>query len=93
MSLCIFKKSIVTTPSPAYYPSHANDILDDNNRLLVSCDRFGDLKQHGLTPLYSPFPPFQAQRYVAAGGNLKDLPPPPPMDTSDYIQCPHCQRR
>ena len=35
----------------------------------------------------------QAQRYVKAGGNLKDLPPPPPMDTSDYIQCPHCQRR
>lgn len=35
----------------------------------------------------------EAQRYVKAGGNLKDLPPPPPMDTSDYIQCPHCQRR
>jgi len=35
----------------------------------------------------------EAQRYVKAGGNLKDLPPPPPMDTSDYIQCPHCERR
>ena len=21
------------------------------------------------------------------------LPPPPPLDTSDYIQCPHCNRR
>jgi hypothetical protein len=28
-----------------------------------------------------------------AGGKLSDLPPPKPMDTSDYIQCPHCQRR
>ena len=24
---------------------------------------------------------------------FQDLPPPPPMDTSDYIQCPHCSRR
>ena len=22
-----------------------------------------------------------------------DLPPPPPLDTSDYIQCPHCKRK
>jgi hypothetical protein len=35
----------------------------------------------------------EAQRHLAAGGSLKDLPPPPPMDTSDYIQCPHCSRR
>lgn len=28
-----------------------------------------------------------------AGGKLSDLPPPKPMDTSDYVQCPHCQRR
>lgn len=35
----------------------------------------------------------EAQRHLANGGNLKDLPPPPPMDTSDYIQCPHCNRR
>jgi hypothetical protein len=35
----------------------------------------------------------EAQRHLAAGGSLKDLPPPPPMDTSDYIQCPHCTRR
>jgi len=34
-----------------------------------------------------------AQQHLANGGNLKDLPPPPPMDTSDYIQCPHCTRR
>ena len=34
-----------------------------------------------------------AQKHLAAGGSLKDLPPPPPMDTSDYIQCPHCFRR
>jgi len=34
-----------------------------------------------------------AQKHLAAGGSLKDLPPPPPMDTSDYIQCPHCLRR
>ncbi|XP_014473357.1 PREDICTED: serine-rich adhesin for platelets-like [Dinoponera quadriceps] len=33
------------------------------------------------------------QSHLAAGGNLKDLPPPPPSDTSDYIQCPHCSRR
>ena len=35
----------------------------------------------------------EAQRHIAAGGNIKDLPPPPPMDTSDYVQCPHCNRR
>lgn len=35
----------------------------------------------------------EAQKHLANGGNLKDLPPPPPMDTSDYIQCPHCTRR
>ena len=35
----------------------------------------------------------EAQRHLANGGSLKDLPPPPPMDTSDYIQCPHCNRR
>jgi len=35
----------------------------------------------------------EAQKHLAAGGSLKDLPPPPPMDTSDYIQCPHCSRR
>lgn len=35
----------------------------------------------------------QAQQHVARGGKLKDLPPPPPLDTSDYIQCPHCGRR
>uniref|UniRef100_T1J361 C2HC/C3H-type domain-containing protein n=1 Tax=Strigamia maritima TaxID=126957 RepID=T1J361_STRMM len=33
------------------------------------------------------------QQHVAAGGKASDLPPPPPMDTSDYIQCPHCRRR
>ncbi|CAB4070416.1 Zinc finger C2HC domain-containing protein 1C [Lepeophtheirus salmonis] len=35
----------------------------------------------------------EAQRHVAAGGKISDLPPPPPMDTSDYITCPHCNRR
>lgn len=35
----------------------------------------------------------EAQRYVAAGGKISDLPPPPPLDTSDYIQCPHCGRK
>eukprot|EP00092_Neocalanus_flemingeri_P004363 GFUD01004693.1.p1 GENE.GFUD01004693.1~~GFUD01004693.1.p1 ORF type:complete len:777 (+),score=188.63 GFUD01004693.1:179-2509(+) len=35
----------------------------------------------------------EAQRHLANGGSLKDLPPPVPMDTSDYIQCPHCNRR
>lgn len=34
-----------------------------------------------------------AQAYVAKGGKLADLPPPPPLDTSDYIQCPHCKRK
>jgi len=35
----------------------------------------------------------EAQKHLANGGSLKDLPPPPPSDTSDYIQCPHCTRR
>ena len=35
----------------------------------------------------------EAQRHIAAGGKISDLPPPPPMDTSDYIRCPHCGRK
>jgi len=35
----------------------------------------------------------EAQIFVAKGGNIKDLPPPPPMDTSHYVQCPHCHRK
>ncbi|XP_043461812.1 zinc finger C2HC domain-containing protein 1C-like isoform X2 [Leptopilina heterotoma] len=35
----------------------------------------------------------QVQAHLAAGGKLSDLPPPPPSDTSDYIQCPHCGRK
>jgi len=34
-----------------------------------------------------------AQKHLAAGGNLKDLPPPTPSDNSDYLQCPHCLRK
>ncbi|KAK0182389.1 hypothetical protein PV327_000534 [Microctonus hyperodae] len=33
------------------------------------------------------------QAHLAAGGKLSDLPPPPPSDTSDYVQCPHCGRK
>lgn len=33
------------------------------------------------------------QKHLKAGGKISDLPPPPPSDTSDYIQCPHCGRR
>ncbi|XP_076645146.1 uncharacterized protein LOC143354749 isoform X2 [Halictus rubicundus] len=35
----------------------------------------------------------QVQAHLAAGGKLSDLPPPPPSDTSDYVQCPHCGRK
>lgn len=35
----------------------------------------------------------QLKAHMAAGGKASDLPPPPPLDTSDYIQCPHCMRR
>ncbi|XP_022210946.1 zinc finger C2HC domain-containing protein 1C isoform X2 [Drosophila obscura] len=35
----------------------------------------------------------QAQAHVARGGKLSDLPPPPPSENPDYIQCPHCGRR
>lgn len=35
----------------------------------------------------------KVQKHLNAGGKLSDLPPPPPSDTSDYIQCPHCKRR
>ncbi|XP_050526559.1 zinc finger C2HC domain-containing protein 1C-like [Daktulosphaira vitifoliae] len=34
-----------------------------------------------------------AQQHLAKGGNLADLPPPPPLDTSDLIPCPHCGRK
>ncbi|KAF7996670.1 hypothetical protein HCN44_002316 [Aphidius gifuensis] len=33
------------------------------------------------------------QAHIAAGGKVSDLPPPPRSDNSDYIQCPHCERR
>ncbi|XP_071490590.1 uncharacterized protein [Diadema antillarum] len=35
----------------------------------------------------------QTQAYVARGGNLADLPPPPPSENPDYKQCPYCERR
>lgn len=35
----------------------------------------------------------EVQKHLANGGSIKDLPPPPPSDTSDYITCPHCSRR
>ncbi|CRK88970.1 CLUMA_CG002680, isoform A [Clunio marinus] len=35
----------------------------------------------------------QIQSYVDKGGKLSDLPPPPPSENPDYIQCPHCSRR
>ncbi|XP_033735861.1 LOW QUALITY PROTEIN: zinc finger C2HC domain-containing protein 1C-like [Pecten maximus] len=27
------------------------------------------------------------------GGSLNSLPPPPPAENADYVQCPHCNRR
>jgi hypothetical protein len=35
----------------------------------------------------------EMQAYVAKGGKLSDLPPPPPSENPDYVQCPHCSRR
>ncbi|XP_037941708.1 zinc finger C2HC domain-containing protein 1C isoform X1 [Teleopsis dalmanni] len=35
----------------------------------------------------------QLQVHLAKGGKLSDLPPPPPSENPDYIQCPHCNRR
>ncbi|XP_012521834.1 uncharacterized protein LOC105828160 isoform X2 [Monomorium pharaonis] len=35
----------------------------------------------------------ETQARLAAGETLDDLPPPPPSDTSDYIQCEHCGRK
>ncbi|KFB36463.1 AGAP004068-PA-like protein [Anopheles sinensis] len=31
--------------------------------------------------------------HLAKGGKLSDLPPPPPSENPDYVQCPHCSRR
>ena len=33
------------------------------------------------------------QSYVKKGGNLADLPPPPPSENPDYVFCKHCTRR
>lgn len=33
------------------------------------------------------------KNHLAKGGKLSDLPLPPPLDTSDYIPCPHCGRK
>jgi len=35
----------------------------------------------------------RAQQYVKNGGDIRDLPPPPPAENSDYIECPHCGRK
>lgn len=35
----------------------------------------------------------QMQAHLAKGGKLSDLPPPPPTENLDYIQCPHCSRK
>lgn len=35
----------------------------------------------------------EMQAHLAKGGKLSDLPPPPPSENPDYIQCPHCNRR
>ncbi|XP_055385104.1 homeobox protein 2 [Condylostylus longicornis] len=35
----------------------------------------------------------EVQKHLAKGGKLSDLPPPPPSENPDYIQCPHCSRR
>lgn len=35
----------------------------------------------------------QVQQHLANGGKLTDLPPPPPSENPDYVQCPHCSRR
>ncbi|XP_026839465.1 uncharacterized protein LOC6552707 isoform X2 [Drosophila erecta] len=35
----------------------------------------------------------QVQLHLARGGKLSDLPPPPPSENPDYVQCPHCGRR
>lgn len=35
----------------------------------------------------------EMQIHLAKGGKLTDLPPPPPSENLDYVQCPHCNRR
>ncbi|XP_065091655.1 zinc finger C2HC domain-containing protein 1C isoform X2 [Ochlerotatus camptorhynchus] len=35
----------------------------------------------------------ELKAYLAKGGKLSDLPPPPPSENPDYVQCPHCSRR
>ncbi len=35
----------------------------------------------------------KVQQYVKKGGNLADLPPPPPSENPDYVFCKHCTRR
>ncbi|EDV29867.1 uncharacterized protein TRIADDRAFT_17177, partial [Trichoplax adhaerens] len=33
------------------------------------------------------------EAHLANGGKISDLPPPPPSENPDYVQCPHCQRK
>ncbi|OQR69658.1 zinc finger C2HC domain-containing protein 1C-like [Tropilaelaps mercedesae] len=35
----------------------------------------------------------KVQDHIAKGGKLSDLPPPPPSENPDYVQCPHCGRK
>lgn len=40
-----------------------------------------------------PIIPYVILCVFIPGGKASDLPPPPPLDTSDYVPCPHCGRR
>ncbi len=31
--------------------------------------------------------------FLAKGGDIRELPPPPPSENPDYVQCPHCSRK
>lgn len=35
----------------------------------------------------------QIKNFEAKGGNLKDLPPPPPSNYDHYVQCKYCGRK
>ncbi|KAL4237705.1 Zinc finger C2HC domain-containing protein 1C [Mactra antiquata] len=35
----------------------------------------------------------KAKAIEDSGGNLADLPPPPPTENPDYVQCPYCNRK
>ncbi|KAL1512749.1 hypothetical protein ABEB36_002288 [Hypothenemus hampei] len=65
----------------------------DDNKISAKASKAGNWRKTHEEFIATIRAAKQAQAYVAKGGKLSDLPPPPPSTNPDYVQCPHCGRR